>query len=177
MFSGVFAEHLVFSLGLGFRKFKTVSVLEVAADDPSAVTAGGAAMIGRSLDSILRLSATPAEAVDELFLQYTALDLMAQRHVWFRSLLETLAKRRMATAPLGLKLRLLIGAGLSVADMASDIAQIISMLRAGQAAGAYALIGLIGANMTAQLLLVVYQNQHRGWRVVLQESLIYKARR
>jgi hypothetical protein len=88
-------------------------------------------MIGIWFDSIILISATPAEAVDELLLKGPALAAIVQHHAWFRPMLETIAKRRMASAPLGLKLRLAIGAGLSIADMVSDIYSIVKMLPAG----------------------------------------------
>jgi hypothetical protein len=56
----------------------------VATADPAALTAKEAATIGQGLEAILRLSATPAEAVDEPPLKYPALSVLVPRHVWFR---------------------------------------------------------------------------------------------
>jgi hypothetical protein len=166
MLAAFFTPHF------GLARFKTIFARPVPTADPAALSSAEATTIASGFDAILRMSTDPTEAVDDVLSTYPALVVMAQRHTWFRKLLETIAKRRRANTPLGLKLRLAIGAGFSIADMASDMAQIINFFHAGQAAGACALIGLIGANLAAQLVLVVYQNQHRGRHVVLKECLI-----
>jgi hypothetical protein len=130
--------------GLGLIRFRAVFAQAVATHDPTALTAAEAETIGNGLESILRLSATHIEAVDELLRKYPALAVTAQQHVWFRPMLEAIAKRRMASAPFGLKLRLGIGAGLSMADMVSDVVSIVGMLQSGLATYAYVMIGLIG---------------------------------
>ncbi len=172
MFCGIFEESVLYELGLWLRKFKTVFMPVVVAINPATMTAAGAVSIGRGLDSTLRTSATPTDAIDELFSQYPALCVMAHRHVWFRPLLETVAKRRIATAPLGLKLRLTFGALLSIGDMASDIYNIITMFLAGNTLGAFVLLGLITVNLAVQAIAVMVQTAHRGWRVVLWEISI-----
>ncbi len=166
---GIFEERLLFTLGLGFRKFKTVSVPEVVATIPAMVTAGGAALMGKGLESIVRMSATPAEAIDELIGKYPALKVMGDQHVWFRPLLEAIAKRRVASAPLGLKARLVLGAGLSILDMVSDIINIRALFLAGRSTDASVLLGMIALNLAVQALVVTLQNWHRGARAVLRE--------
>jgi hypothetical protein len=145
---------------------------DVPTHDPTALTAAEAETIGRGLESILRLSATHVEALDELLVKYPALAVTAQQHVWFRPMLETIAKRRMASAPLGLKLRLGMGAGLSFADMISDLYSIVNMLQTGHAIGAYGMIGLLSASLVVQLLVAIIQNKHRGSRAVAEEVFL-----
>jgi hypothetical protein len=94
---------------------------------------------------------------------------MADRHEWFRQLLETIAKRRLAAAPLGLKFRLAIGAGLSILDMLSDINNIRALFLAGRSTDAFVLLGMIALNLALQSLVVTLQNSHRGLRAVLWE--------
>jgi hypothetical protein len=166
---GIFDERLLYTLGLGFRKFKTVSVPEVVATNPAFLTEDGAALMGKGLESIVRVSSTPAEAIDELVGKYPALKVMADRHVWFRPLLETIAKRRVAKAPLGLKFRLVFGAGLSILDMASDINNIRALFLAAQMMSGFVLLGMIALNLAFQALVVILQNSHRGWATVLRE--------
>jgi hypothetical protein len=166
---GIFDERLLFTLGLGLRKFKTVSMPEVVATNPALMTASGAALMGKGLESIVRMSSTPAEAIDELLRKYPALKVMADRHVWFRPLLETIAKRRVAKAPLGLKSRLAFGAGLSFLDMVSDINNIRALFLAGRSTDAFVLLGMIALNLAVQALVVTLQNSHRGLRAVLWE--------
>jgi hypothetical protein len=155
--------------GLGFGRFMTVLAQSVATTNPSALTAEEAATIGQGFKAILRISATPSEAVDDTLLKYPALGILEQRHAWFRPMLETIAKRQTASSPLGLKLRLAIGALISIADMVSDIVQLISLYLAGQNTLACALLGLILANLAFQLLVVFLQTSHRGWRIVAWE--------
>jgi hypothetical protein len=133
------------------------------------MTAGGAVLMGQGLESIVRMSSTPAEAIDELLRKYPALTVMSDRHVWFQPLLETIAKRRRAAAPLGLRLRLALGAAFSILDMASDINNIVGMLIAGRSMEASVLLGMIALNLAIQALVVIFQNSHRGRRAVLWE--------
>jgi hypothetical protein len=145
---------------------------DVLTADPAALTAAEAETIGRGLECIVRLSTTHTEAVDDLLRKYPALAVTAQRHVWFRAMLEAIAKRRMASAPFGLKLRLGIGAGVSMADMLSDVYSIVNMLQRGHAVGAYGLIGLIGASLAMQVLLCVIQTKHLGRKAVAWEVFL-----
>jgi hypothetical protein len=140
--------------------------------DPSALTETEAETIGRRLDSILRLSATHIEAVDALIRNFPALAVTAQQHAWFRPMLETIAKRRMARAPFGLKLRLAIGVWFSVADMLSDIYSTLIMLQRGQVTGAQCMIVLIGTCLAMQLFVAVLQTKHRGWHAVVREVFL-----
>jgi hypothetical protein len=87
-------------------------------------------------------------------------------------MLETIAQRRMAAAPFGLKLRLAIGVVLSMGDMASDINNFATMLDAGQSVGAYALLAMILTTLAIQILLIVIQNAHRGPVAVVKEVLL-----
>jgi hypothetical protein len=153
------------------RSFR-VRPKDVAMHDPAALSSAEAETIGLGLESILRLSTTHIEAVDELLRKYPALAVTAQQHVWFRTMLETIAKRRMASAPSGLKLRLGIGAGCSMADMLSDIYSIVAMLQSGQAVGAYGMIGLVSASVALQLLVVMLQTKHRSRRAVAWEVFL-----
>ena len=150
----------------------SVRAKDVPQTDPAALTSAEAWMTGRGLECIVRLSATHVEAVDDLLVKYPALAVMAQQHAWFRPMVETIAKRRLASAPFGLKLRLGIGAGLSTADMLSDIYSIVGMLQAGPAFGAYGMIAMIGACLALQLLLCILQNKHRGRDTLVKELCI-----
>ena len=131
-----------------------------------------ATTIGRGFDAIRRISATPSDAVDELLQTYPAVNDVAQQHGWARPMLETIAKRRLVTRTLGLKLRLALGVAFSMSDMASDTVQIVAMFLAGQSLRAFALLAMIAMNVAAQALLVVLQTAHLGWRVVLRELSI-----
>jgi hypothetical protein len=144
----------------------------VATTDPRALTVAEATTIGRGFDAIIRVSATPSDAVDELLRKYAAVNVAAQQHGWARPMLETIAKRRAKTATLGLKLRLGIGAAFSIGDMASDAVQIVALFLAGQSLRAFALLTMIVMNLAIQALVVIFQTARRGWRVVWWELSI-----
>jgi hypothetical protein len=144
----------------------------VATTDPGDITVAEATTIGRGFDAIIRVSATPSDAVDELLRKYPAVDVAAQQHGWARPMLETIAKRRFETATLGLKLRLALGAAFSIGDMASDAVQIVALFLAGQSLRAFALLAMIAMNLATQAIIVIFQNAHQGWRVVLRELSI-----
>jgi hypothetical protein len=139
---------------------------------PGALTVAEATTIGRGFDAIIRVSATPSDAVDELLRKYAAVAVAAQQHGWARPMLETIAKRRAETATLGLKLRLGFGAAFSIGDMASDAVQIVALFLAGQSLRAFALLAMIVMNLVVQALVVVLQTAHRGWRVVWWELAV-----
>jgi hypothetical protein len=144
----------------------------VATTTPGALTVAEATSIGRGFDAIIRISAMPSDAVDELLQTYPAVSVAAQQHIWLRPMLETIAKRRAETAPLGLKLRLALGAAFSFGDMVSDAVQIVAMFVAGQSLRAFALLAMIAMNLAVQALFVIVQNAHLGWRAVLWELSI-----
>ncbi len=166
MLAAFFAAHF------GLAKFKTVFAQPVSTTDPAKLTAAECSTIGSGLDMILRTSTDHMEAVAKFLATYPAMDEMAKRHAWARPMLETIAQRRMAAAPFGLKLRLLIGALLSMGDMASDINNLVTMFGAGQSAGAYALLAMILTTLAFQSLLVVVQNAHRGPVALFKEILL-----
>jgi hypothetical protein len=157
---------------IGVWKLNSRLAQAVESIDPAMLTVAEAETIGIGFDRIIVTSATPNEAVDELLLKYPALGVTAQQQMWFRPMLEAIAKRRMASAPLGLKLRLAIGVGFSMADMVSDLYSIVNMLQTGQAMGAYGMIGLISASLAMQLLLVIFQTKHLGGRAVAWEVIL-----
>jgi hypothetical protein len=166
MLAACFAAHF------GLAKFKTVFAQPVSTTDPAKLTAAECSTIGSGLDMILRTSTDHIEAVTEFLATYPAMDEMAKRHAWARPMLETVAQRRLVAAPFGLKLRLVIGALLSMGDMASDINNLVRMLGAGQSVGAYALLAMILTTLTLQIFLVIVQNAHRGPAAVFKDVLL-----
>jgi hypothetical protein len=158
-------------IGIYLQKFAATKAPAMVSTDPAALTAADATAIGIGFGRIIFMSATHVEAVHELLQKYPALGTMSQQHCWFRPMLETIAKRRMASSPLGLKLRLGIGAGFSVGSMASDITSIVGMLRQGYVLGAYGMIGLISMSLAMQLLVCIVVSKHRGWTAVAWEAI------
>jgi hypothetical protein len=144
----------------------------VAKATPGALTVAEATTIGRGFDAIIRISATPSDAVDELLQTYPAVSVATQQHIWLRPMLETIAKRRAEAATLGLKLRLALGVAFSIGDMVSDAVQIVAMFLAGQSLRAFALLAMIAMNLVVQAIIVIVQCAHRGWQAVWWELSI-----
>jgi hypothetical protein len=166
--SGVVSLDALLTASLG-ESGHDVLPKAVATTDPGALTVAEATTIGRGFDAIIRISATPSDAVDELLRKYAAVNVAVQQHGWARPMLETIAKRRLATQTLGLKLRLGIGAVFSIGDMASDAVQIVALFLAGQSLRAFALLAMIVMNLAVQALTVVHQTAHLGWRAIWWE--------
>jgi hypothetical protein len=144
----------------------------VTAENPATLKAVEATAIGFGFEAIIRVSANPCEAVDDLFHTYHALTVADQQHDWLRSFLETIAKRRIANATLGLKLRLAIGASFSIGDMLSDVAQLLRMFIDGNTTPAFTLLTMLLTNLAFQSLLVIMQRAHHGWHAVAWELII-----
>jgi hypothetical protein len=128
--------------------------------------------IGAGFAASLASNLTAAAAVDEWIGKYPALKELDREEVWFRPMMGTVALRLLAQVSWGLKSRLVIGAGLSVLDMASDINVIFYYSsRPGEESFGAALLGMILACMLLQLVFVYVQNRTKPL-VVLKEAAI-----
>ena len=81
-------------------------------------------LIGSGLSLTLLSNTTSDGAVDEWVMRYPALQELDEDAVWFRPMMNTVARRLLGEAGWGLKFRVYIGAGLSIMDMFSDVAMI-----------------------------------------------------
>jgi hypothetical protein len=89
-------------------------------------------------------------------------------------MMDTIAKRLLASASWGLKMRLYVGAGLSTMDLLSDLFMIYTYASTpGQQGTALSLAIMVGLCITGQLLFV-YGNHGKAGdkRVLLKEMLI-----
>jgi hypothetical protein len=128
--------------------------------------------IGSGLAMSLASSLTAEAAVDEWIGKYPALQELDKEEVWFRPMLDTVALRLLGEVPWGLKMRVFIGAGLSVLDMASDINVIVLYLGSSEEkAYGKALLGMIAACVVIQLFLVYLQCRKRPL-TMLREMLV-----
>ncbi len=76
------------------------------------------------------------------------------------------------TAPLGMVIRLSLGAIISVADMVTDLLTVERFFRQGQRSFAVASLCMIGITISWLLFMVYFQNKRRGGARVVQESLL-----
>ena len=145
---------------------------DVATSDPSLLTESEAIKIGRAFEPMLRGNTMPTAAVDELVLKYPALLAMLLGHTWFRPMLEVIAKRQMARAPHGTKLRVLLGVLLSFFDVASTIYNVVTLFHGGYTRTGWLIMATLFLNLAFQLWIVVIQHKHRGWRRLIEQILI-----
>jgi hypothetical protein len=131
---------------------------------------------GRTMGSGLAMSLasnlTAEAAVDEWIGKYPSLRELDKAEVWFRPLINTVALRLLGEVPWGLKMRVFIGAGLSVLDMASDINVIYLYSNTpGQQVYGTSLLCMLILCLVMQLLVVYGQNKTRP-KKLLREALI-----
>jgi hypothetical protein len=145
------------------------TVQDVALVDPAALSVEQARSIGRGLGSMIIGSTLPEAALDEFFCTYPSMCAMDHDYVWFRPMMEAIATRRMRSSPFGLKMRVGVGAVVSIGDTVSDVIMVVSFLSAGQISAAYGTIAMVGLSMLLQIAVSVYQTKHRGWLAVAYE--------
>ena len=92
--------------------------------------------------------------------------------VWFRPMMNTIAKRLLVESGWGLKMRLYSGAFLSIMDMISDIAMINQFFREGNDFYARAILYSIIANLSLQILLVYAVNNKKSAWVIIYEVMV-----
>jgi hypothetical protein len=127
--------------------------------------------IGRGLAASLATNLTAEAAVDEWIGKYRALQELDRAEIWFRPMVEAVACRLLSEVPWGMKMRVFIGAFLSIVDMASDINVIIYYFVAAQNSYAWGLVGMIVASLSVQLLMVYVQHKMKPMRL-LKEIVI-----
>ena len=90
----------------------------------------------------------------------------------FEPIIIAIAKELMVASTLGLVKRVIIGAGLSIGDMITDVSVIISYLNSGKTKQAYSLIAMMGLSISLQLLIAYVQNRKKSKWAIFRELLI-----
>jgi hypothetical protein len=128
--------------------------------------------IGAGLAVSLASNLTAEAAVDEWIGRCPALREMDRTEVWFRPMMDIVARRLLGEVSWGLKMRVFVGAALSMLDMASDINVIVLYWSTpDEKAYAIILLGMLAACMGLQMLMVSAQNKTKPLRL-LKEILI-----
>ena len=92
---------------------------------------------------------------------------------WFRPLADTVAKRLLGEVSWGVKLRVFIGAGLSVLDLITDVIMLVVYLSySEQRQFGLMLLAMIACSISLQLLLSMIQTRRKGWRGKMKEFAI-----
>jgi len=87
-------------------------------------------------------------------------------------MLNVVAKRLLGEVSWGLKMRVAMGAGLSILDMATDIFVIVGYMRDEKTRGyGWSLLGMVVGSMVLQFFMVFLQNYKKP-RVMAKEVLI-----
>jgi hypothetical protein len=133
----------------------------------------GAKAIGASFSSSIAVNLTNESGVDEWILKYPALVEIDGRYSWFRPMLEAVAQRLLEQVSWGLKMRVSVGAGVSMLDLISDIVITVQYFRIeGQQGYALGLLMCILVTFFLQGSIVFIQNYKGPRRVLAKELLI-----
>ena len=97
----------------------------------------------------LLINITSDAAVDDWVYRFPALVEFDEQLVWFRPMMNTIAKRLISKSGFGLKMRLYSGAFFSIMDMVSDIVMIIQYFEEGNDFYARAILYSIISNFRA----------------------------
>ena len=115
--------------------------------------------IGRSLAVSLAANLTAEAGVEEWIGRNPALREFDDDQVWLRPMVVHVAKKLLKEASWGSKMRLFVGAGLSMVDLASDIAMVVTYMNEGQEGTARSLLAMICLCLLFQLWIVHAQRR------------------
>jgi len=128
--------------------------------------------IGRGLAMALATNLTAEAGVDEWIGKYKSLRELDKEAAWFRPMLNVVAKRLLGEVSWGLKMRVIMGAGLSILDMATDAFVIWGYMgKEDTREYGWSLLGMVVGSMVLQLLIVFVQNKSKP-RLMATEALI-----
>jgi hypothetical protein len=128
--------------------------------------------IGAGLAVSLVSNLTAEAAVEEWIGRYPALKCLDRDEIWFRPMMNVVAVRLLANVSWGLKMRVFVGAGLSILDQTSDINMIFYYFGNDQDVYGVCMLGMIVACITLQVLIVYGQNRKKGPLKLLREVVI-----
>jgi len=136
------------------------------------VTAKEGRKIGAGLALALASHLTAEAGVNEWIDRYSCLGELDRTEAWFRPMLNVVAKRLLGEVSWGLKMRVIMGAGLSTLDMTTDIYVLVGYLGDEKTRGyGWGLLGMVAGSMVLQLLVVYGQNSKKP-KVLMKEFLI-----
>jgi hypothetical protein len=141
-----------------------------------------AEVIGAGLAAAMAANLTAPAGVDEWIRRYPALLELDKKYVWFRPMMHVIAQRLLETVSWGLKLRLYLGAGISIMDLVTDVYVIFMFLSTGdaqklegggidQTVFGKLLLSMIVVCISMQLLLVILKNAGGKKRIMFMHVL------
>ena len=174
MMLGILRNKIVHAKGKGRKKKRAAAKVAVLGRPKqqqtiTRTTVQDAAKIGNSFAMFLLTSTEPKLAVDAWRLEHSVLQQLFDEHQFFEPMMQTIAKRLLASGNLGLKMRVFLGAFLSIGDLVSDTTVIVSYLQEGKTGQAYALISMVMTSLCFQIILVLGQNSKKSRKEKLRE--------
>jgi hypothetical protein len=133
--------------------------------------------IGKNLIPSLRSKKLVAAGVDQWRIQNKAVKELMEKEEWFQPMILELSKGIVKTAAWGLMFRVVLGAVLSVTDLATDIIVLKQFWDGGEEQLVYrnASLASLSASIGFQLLMVAIQNRKKGLLRILKECFIVLA--
>jgi len=163
------AAKVGIDLGPGKASLRRATAPVTAGSTLRTLSEKDAAKIGNSFAMFLLTSTEPNLAVDAWRLENSVLQPLFDEHQFFEPMMQTIAKRMLASGNLGLKLRVFLGAFLSIGDLVSDTIVIVSYFQEGRTGQAYALISMVMTSLFIQVLIVLGQNLKMSRSEILRE--------
>ena len=127
---------------------------------------------GKKFSKTLKGKTNVALAADQWTLVHPAMVDLSSRYPFFAPMIISIGQDKLDNAIWGVKFRIYFGAGLSVADIVTDLAAIHRFFKEGNTKYGYINLSFIGVSTLLQLFLVCGNNRKRGWKVIARESLI-----
>jgi len=116
---------------------------------------------------------SPAAAADQMIGNSVALQECEQRYKKFRPMVVLAAEQAMRKSNLGATFRLFFGAALSMFDFVTGVLMIRDYFQqSDQGRRAWALLGMLLANLAINLLVSYWQNRKKGWKAVGKDWLL-----
>ena len=151
-----------------------LAMIPQISESAAALSHPEATLIGRSLTICIVTNSDVKSAVDEFILAFAALQQFDRDVAWFRPMTESIAGQMLSDNAWGMKLRVILGALLSSADMASDVATARTYILQGKDASARALITIVAITLVVQLILVfiIWKRSRKGRKALPLSSLL-----
>ncbi|GMH91106.1 hypothetical protein TL16_g11959 [Triparma laevis f. inornata] len=133
-----------------------------------------ARQIGKNLIPALMTEALAESGVDQWRVQNRAVRELCERHEWFKPMFVALGKDIVKTAHWGLMARVIVGAVLSVADMATDLFVLHQFWEGGKSMETFRNYSLasLAAHIFLQMIIVWMQNRKKGALRIMKETFI-----
>ena len=128
--------------------------------------------IGLSLSGPLRARKAARVGVDVWIREYPALVELAKLERWFPSMAVVIGQRKLDRAVWGVLWKVGLGAGLSIADVATDVYAVVNFTTQGNHGFARAVISMVTLCIAIQSFVVVLNSRKRGWRHLSKEIAI-----